>query len=197
MDKIKNTLFAVSLFYLIIYTPIVFMTYFPHWYLFNCKLHNYCDRLGYSNAVKYIDELTNFFLHRNDLSTDWTVKEKLHLAEVRDILDFLAIAAILGIILLIVFYNRTKISTFALVNLMIILSLLLLLPFFWTFWVKYFHHILFDNYLWKNNYLDRSYYIMPNIFFKHSFIFLVALSSLLNGLLWFSFRRYSKPIKKN
>lgn len=196
VKKIGTTLFGISLFYLGLYIPVTLMTYFPQWYTFNCKLHPRCNNIGYPLAQKYIDELTGFFLHKNDLTGDWTAKEKLHLAEVRDILDVLSMMAIICIVLLIFLFNRAAISKCARVNTIIILSLLLLLPFFKTFWLKIFHPLLFDNNLWKNNYLDCSYYIIPRAFFKHSIIFLVAFSSILNWILWFSFRRYSKPLKK-
>lgn len=172
------------------------MTYFPQWYIFNCKLHPRCDYIGYPTALKHIDELTDFFLHKNILPNDWTVKEKLHLAEVRSILDFLSLIALIGIILLIISFNRYKIATFALVNILIILSMLLMVPFFNTFWIKIFHPLLFDNKLWWNNYLDRSFYIMPDSFFKYSIIFMIAFSFVLNLLVWLFFKRYSKLKKK-
>jgi uncharacterized membrane protein len=196
--KTKNTLFGLSLFYLCLYIPVALMTYFPQWYTFNCKLHPRCGYIGYSTAQKYINELTDFFLHKNDLPGNWTVKEKMHLAEVRDILDFLAVTAIISIVLLIFLFNRSFISKSALINMIIILSLLLLLPFFKTFWLKIFHPLLFDNNLWKNNYRDCSYYIMPRAFFKHSIIFMVSFAAVLNGILWLYFKKYAKPkVKRN
>ena len=193
MKKLKIKLFFVSLFYLCLYIPVALMTYFPQWYTFNCKLHPRCSYIGYANAQKYINELTEFFLHKNDLPWNWTVKEKMHLAEVRDILDFLAVMAIISIVLLIFLFNRYYISNCALVNMIIILLLLLLLPFFKTFWSKIFHPLLFDNNLWKNNFRDCSYYIMPRAFFKHSIIFMVSFAAVLNGILWLSFKKYAKP----
>lgn len=188
MKKIKNTIFGAALFYLTLYLPVALMTYFPLWYSINCKLHSRCNAIGTSNARAYIDQLTDFFLHLNPLSAGWTIKERLHLAEVRDMLDVLALFAVICIALLIVTFNRTKISTYALVNLAVILSLLLVLPFFKTFWTKVFHPLLFSNDLWKNNFMDRSFYIMPRVFFKYSIICLVAVSALINGLTWFFFR---------
>lgn len=176
--------------------PVVLMTYFPQWYIFNCKLHPHCDYIGYPNSLKHIDELTDFFLHKNILPDDWTVKEKLHLAEVRDILDFLAIIALIGIILFIISFNRSRIASLAFINILIILSMLLVVPFFRTFWIKIFHPLLFGNKLWWTNYLDRSFYIMPESFFKHSIIFMIAFSFVLNLPVWLFFKRYSKLNKK-
>lgn len=190
MKKIKKILFGVSLFYLTLYLPFVLMSYCPQWYAFNCNLHPRCKLIGYSNALRYINELTGFFFHRNSLSNEWTSKEKLHLIEVRDIFDFLVLIAILCILLLILFFDRTTLSTYALLNLAIILSLLLLLPFFKTFWVNVFHPLLFNNDLWMNTYRDRSFYIMPDVFFKHSIILLISMSTLLNGFGWLFFRKF-------
>lgn len=188
----KNLFLRVSLFYLTLYIPLALMIYFPQWYTFNCKLHPRCRMIGYENALKYIDELTHFFLHSSPLPGSWTVKEKMHLAEVRDILDLLAVAAVICIVILITVFDRSRLSTYALVNLVIILSLLVLVPFFKIFWLKIFHPLLFNNDLWKNNFLDRSYYIMPGVFFKHSMIFLIGVSALLNALIWRFFRKYRK-----
>lgn len=185
------------MFYLCLYIPIALMAYYPQWYIFNCKLNPRCDFTGYPKVVKNIDELTDFFLHKNNLPGDWTVKEQLHLTEVRGILDFLAIMAVFGIILFIFSFNRFKIATFALINILIILSMLLVIPFFRTFWVKIFHPLLFDNKLWWTNHLDRSFYIMPEGFFKYSIIFMIAFSFVMNLLVWLSFKRYSKFDKKN
>ena len=172
------------------------MTYFPQWYIFNCKLHQRCKYIGYPTAVKHIHELTDFFRHKENLPSQWTIKEKLHLAEVRDIFDFLAIMAVIGIILFIISFNRFKIANFALVNILIILSMLLVIPFFRTFWIKIFHPLLFDNKLWWTNHLDRSFHIMPESFFKYSIIFMIAVSFALNVVVWLYFKRYSKFDKK-
>jgi hypothetical protein len=192
----KNILFGLSFFYLGLYLPITLMTYFPQWYIFNCNMHRRCDYIGYSRALKYIHELTGFLIHKNPLSNDWSVKERMHLAEVRDILDILAVTAIIGIVLFILFFKRAKISKYALVNLVIIGFLLLMVPFFKVFWQKVFHPLLFDNNLWKNTYADISYFIMPRVFFKHSMIFMILFSSLLNGFLWIFFKKYSTPNRK-
>jgi len=184
------------LLYLSLYLPVALAAYCPQWYIFNCKLHPRCNYIGYPTALKHIHELTGFFLHKNILPGDWTPKEKLHLAEVRGILDTAALIAIMGIILFIFSFNRFKISAFALINLLIILSMLLVIPFFKTFWIKIFHPLLFDNKLWWNNSLDCSFYIMPESFFKNSIIFMIAFSFVLNVSVWMFFKRYSKLDKK-
>lgn len=192
MKRTKNIFLGVSLLYLTLYIPTALITYLPQWYVFNCRFHPRCRMIGYEKALKYIDELNRFFFHKSPLPFGWTEKESLHLAEVRDIMDILAIIAIICLATLIILFNRPRIATCALVNLFIILSLLLLVPFFKTFWVKILHPLLFNNDLWINNPFDRSFYIMPWTFFKYSLIFFVGVSALLNGLTWFSFRKYRK-----
>jgi hypothetical protein len=194
--RLKSIILGLSLFYLSLYVPVVLMTYFPQWYIFNCKLHQQCKYIGYTTALKHIDELTDFFLHKKNLPVEWTVKEQLHLAEVRRIVDVLAITAVIGIILFIISFNRFKIANFALINFLIILSMLLVVPFFRTFWIKIFHPLLFNNKRWWTNHLDRSFYIMPESFFKHSIIFMIAFSFALNLLVWLYFKKYSKLDKK-
>ncbi|NIO81239.1 MAG: hypothetical protein GTN53_09740 [Candidatus Aminicenantes bacterium] len=188
MNKIKNVFFGLSLFYLTLYIPLAFMTYFPVWYTFNCHLHPNFNIIGLEKANQYIHELTGFFMHKDNLTSGWTYKEKLHLAEVRNLLDIMALIAFFCLILFIVTFNRKKLPGIALFNLIIIFSLLILLPFFNFFWVKIFHPLLFKNNFWRNYPLDRSFYIMPGVFFKHSMIFLISSASIINAIIWSVFR---------
>jgi len=188
MKKVKNIIFGICSSYLLFYIPIAIIAYLPHWYLINCKVHNMCDCLGKSKA-SFITELTSFLFYNKPLSRGWSVKEKIHLAEVKGILDLLAIIAIICLILFIICFNRKRISKNAVINFFIIGILLLILPFFKFFWLKIFHPLLFNNSLWKNTPGDISYYIMPRAFFKNSIFFLIIFSSLLNGLQWFIFKK--------
>ncbi|HLP45003.1 MAG TPA: hypothetical protein VK469_03615, partial [Candidatus Kapabacteria bacterium] len=79
-----------SLLYLTLYIPFAFMVYFSPWYRLNCRIHPISQRIPTEKASVYINELTGFFLHRNQLETTWSAKEKFHLSEVRGIFDFLA-----------------------------------------------------------------------------------------------------------
>jgi hypothetical protein len=191
-----NTIFQGAIvLYLTLYVPTALMSYLPHWYVFNCKFHSRCEMVGHENAIKYVDELNRFFFHKSPLPFGWTEKEKLHLGEVRDIMDTLAIIALICIILLVLVFNRSKITSCAIFNLSIITSILLLMPFFKTFWVNILHPLLFNNDLWINDPFDRSFYIMPWVFFKHSFIGFISISAFLNGFLWLSFRKYRGEVK--
>jgi hypothetical protein len=198
VKKIKNFLFRLSLFYLALYIPMAFMVYCPMWYTFNCRLHPGCEFIRMENAEKYIHELTGFFMHRGELkSAEWSFKEKFHLSEVRNNFDGMALFALICVILLAVTFNRHKLPGAARVNLIIVLSLLILIPFFTFFWMEIFHPLLFKNNFWESNRYDRSFYIMPVVFFKHSLVFLIASSSLINGLTWFISRKkgcYPMPL---
>jgi uncharacterized membrane protein len=124
----------------------------------------------------------------------WTKKEKLHLGEVRDIFDNMFIIAIICVICLILTFDRLRVSRFAIVNASIIVALLVVLPFFTTFWRDVFHPLLFSNKLWMNNRFDLSFYIMPRQFFKYTTVLLIASGVLLNLAIWsVSRRRIASP----
>jgi len=189
VNRIKKIVLFTSLFYLGVYIPLIFIVYLPYWYRVNCNWHPRCEAVGYERAESGINDLTSFFLHKGDLATFSTKKEKLHLAEVRNIFDKMFLAFFISLILLILTFDRRSIATYALINCGIILSFLLILPFFATFWRDIFHPILFDNELWKNNRFDLSYYIMPRQFFKYTVALLITASCLFNLFTWLAFRR--------
>ncbi len=97
-----------------------------------------------------------------------------------------------ALILLVLTYDRKRVARYALINAAIILSLLLVLPFFTTFWRDVFHPLLFKNNLWINNRYDLSFYIMPRQFFKYTVALLVLLSVAVNVILWLVLRRSVK-----
>ena len=191
VNRIKRIVFGFSFFYLTLYIPLALMVYFPYWYILNFKFHHRYEMIGIESAVKYINELTCYFRHCGQLESPWSLKERIHLVDVRNILDVLLIIGITVLLLTIFLFksNRPKLPPLALLNLVIILSFIIIIPFFRYFWVNIFHPLLFDNYLWWNNYHDRSYYIMPGIFFKISMIFLIMVSAGINGITWFFLRK--------
>lgn len=188
VSRVKGVLLFPTLFYLSIYVPLVFIVYLPYWYKLNCNWHTRCDTIGYERAERGIDDLTSFFLHKGELVSFWTKKERLHLAEVRDIFDKMFIIGLIAVVGLVLTFDRRLVSRFAIVNAVIIFSLLAVLPFFTTFWRDVFHPLLFDNDLWMNNRFDLSYYIMPRQFFKYTTVLLVASSVILNLAVWLVFR---------
>jgi hypothetical protein len=189
INTIKSTIFGLSFFYLGVYLPFALMTYFPQWYNLNCKLHPRCQYVGYSNAYKYIIELTDYFKHRGDLTPGWTEKERVHLSEVRKIFDGFSISALILLMLFIITFKKPLLRLFSLVNMGIALAFSLLMVFFKPFWVGVLHPLFFKNNFWLNTPFDRSFYIMPGIFFKYSMALLIGFLFLLNCLTWLISRK--------
>ena len=192
MRIIKGAALFISLLYLTFYIPMALTFYLPSWMELNCGFHERCEDIGEEEAKRGIRELSAFFRHQGGLDSFYTDKEKLHLTEVRGIFDKLLIAALAGVIALALTFERRRASRFALINSVLILSLLLVLPFFGTFWRDVFHPLLFDNNLWMNNEYDLSFYIMPRAFFKYTVALLTVLCFLINIAIWLALRSRSK-----
>jgi len=158
----------------------------------NCEWHGRCRVIGIERAENGINELAAFFRHQGELDSFLTDKEKLHLKEVRGIFDKMLLFALLSAVIVILFYKRKLVSRFALINAVIIICLLIVLPFFGTFWRDIFHPLLFDNDLWQNNRYDLSYYIMPRVFFKYTVGLLILLCFAINIVLWLSLRKKNR-----
>jgi uncharacterized membrane protein len=148
--------------------------------------------VGIEKAHGYIEELTDYFLHRGNFKTVWSRKEKIHLEEVRRLLDRLFFAALVFLVFIILLFDRWSLSRIGMINLLIVLSLSVVLLFFKTFWVDVFHPLLFTNDYWKNSPSDKSFYIMPREFFMNSMIALICASSLLNTSIYLVFRQKKK-----
>lgn len=192
LNRLKGTALFVSLFYLTFYIPMSLTFYAPEWMKLNCEWHERCGVIGYDNAYRGIEELAAYFRHQGELLSFRTAKEKAHLKEVRGIFDRMLIGGVIALILLVLMYDRKKVSRYALINAAVILSLLLVLPFFATFWRDIFHPLLFKNNLWINNRYDLSFYIMPRQFFKYTIALLVLLSVTVNVVLWLVLRGSAK-----
>ncbi len=181
-----------SLLYLSIYLPLATMVYVPTWYQLNCAWHPRCELIGMPTAERGIAELTAFFLHRGELVTRWTEKERSHLTEVRQIYDRMFFLAWLGLIVLVLTYRTDRARVAALINLCLILSLLLVLPVFKPFWQDILHPLLFDNDNWRNTKAELSYYLMPRRFFLHSTAALILAAGAGNLLVLLMSRRLSR-----
>lgn len=195
-SRVRGIILFPVLLYLTIYIPLVLIVYPPYWYELNCNWNERCDTIGYERAVQGIEDLTSFFLHRGELVSFWTNKEKLHLAEVRDIFDNMFIIAVICVICLALTFDRARVSRFAILNSLIIVALLIVLPFFTTFWRDIFHPLLFSNKLWINNKFDLSFYIMPRQFFKYTTALLISSSVILNLAIWSLSRGTKKTARR-
>ena len=189
ISRLKGIVLFVSLFYLTFYVPMSLTFYAPQWMKLNCNWHERCAMIGFDNAYKGIDELAAYFRHSDGLERFWTVKEKTHLKQVRGMFDKLLIGAVIALVMLVLTYDRKRASRYASINAVIILSLLLILPFFTTFWRDIFHPLLFNNKLWMNNRYDLSFYIMPRQFFKYTVALIIAVSVSLNIIIWLALRK--------
>jgi hypothetical protein len=188
MRKLKLIVSWLSLLYLTLYIPFALMVYFSPWYRLNCRLHSVSKRIEREDAKTFVSELTGFFLHRKNLETHWSEKEKFHLSEVRCIFDFLAGGAILSLVLLGLLFDKKHTRKLAGTNILIIVLLTIIIPFFPYFWVSILHPLFFNNLAWKTNPMDVSFYLLPNAFFKYSIVFLITFSFIENSAIWFCFR---------
>ena len=180
----KNVLVFISLFYLTFYIPFALTSYNHYWIKYNCNLHQRCETIGAENAGKAISNLTSFLMHKDDLNNDWKKNEKVHLNEVRVLLDIMFFVAVLAAVALIVFKNkRPKLYKFAVINILVALCFFIVLPNFNTFWRDIFHPFLFDNELWKVTKRDILYYITPRAFFKLTTTVILSSWVILNLLI--------------
>ena len=191
-NSIKGALLFVSLLYLTFFIPLAFTVYSPLWMQYNCDYHKRCEVIGMDEAEKAISELASFFRHQGGLESFYTDKERLHLTEVRGIFDKLLIAAVVAMGMIVLCFNAKRARRFALINAVLILSLLLVLPFFGTFWRDIFHPLMFNNDLWMNNQYDLSFYIMPRQFFKYTVALLTVLCFLINIGIWLGLKYSGK-----
>lgn len=196
LHGVKGLVLFVSLFYLTFYVPMSLTFYSSEWMKLNCRWHERCEMIGTETAYRGMDELAAYFRHRGGLDSFRTKKEKLHLEEVRGIFDKMFVAGIAAAALLALTFDRRRASLYALLNMAIILSLLIVLPFFGTFWKDIFHPLLFKNNLWMNNRFDLSFYIMPRDFFKYTVALLIFSTAAINAFVWLWFRpRGAKSVR--
>lgn len=179
----------IALFYLTFYIPFALTAYNTSWYKLNCHFHSRCDKVGKEIAYQGMEEVTGFLMHTGKLKKYWSDKERLHLAEVRGITDFMFVITAVFMILLLMFSRREYLRSISLINLVIISSLFLILPFFASFWRDIFHNLLFDNNYWLNTPNDLSYYVMPRKFFRITVATILVSWLLINLGIYFLARR--------
>lgn len=179
----RVTLAFLGLLLIALWLPIAAVTYMPGWHAASCDWHPRCDNYGREAAMQRIDELRTFMQHRSTLSPlSWTAKESAHLAEVRGMLDKFAVFALLGAL---VFAHadavqRARVARWAMLS---AAAGVIVLPFFGAFWKEFFHPLLFDNNLWKNNSSDASWWIMPRVYFQYTTGLVIGVATLICALL--------------
>lgn len=174
----RTLLSLVGLFAFALWLPIAAITYVPGWHANSCDWHPRCTNYGVERAQVRIEELRTFMQHRGELpATEWTDKERTHLAEVRGMLDKFAIAAFLGAAVFFHGNARERAQT-ARVAMLAIGACVIVLPFFASFWREVFHPLLFSNNLWRNYPEDTSYWVMPRIYFQYTTALVIGVATL-------------------
>ena len=177
----KKILKSVSLFYISIYIPIVFISYLPYWMQINCHWHSRCAIVGNEIAFQGIEELVRYFQHRDKLKMRlWSVKERQHLSEVRGFLEAGLGVFLISVLTLFSLRHQWDLRSTIRINLIVLACSTIILPFFPFFWRDVFHPLLFGNQLWMNTRGDFSYYLMPRSFFKTSFVLMIIFSCSLH-----------------
>lgn len=170
-----------------LWLPIAVVTYVPGWHSASCNWHDRCreydrDQFGIGSSRLRIDELRAYMQHGPELSDyDWTRKERRHLAEVRTLLDRVLVLALLGGL---IFAHaeaelRARVARWAMLG---AAACVVVLPFFGTFWRDYFHPLLFQNDLWRNQQTDTSWWIMPRLYFQYTTALVIGSAVLLCAL---------------
>lgn len=188
--KLKGVILFIALLYFTIYLPLAFIFYFPNWHWTYSRFNQGCDKVGYQIVWEGVHELNSFLRNRGKLSMPyWTEKEKLHLTEVRGMMNKMTGIALISVIVLILTFDSLRVRRLAGINTVIIISLLLIIPFFAYFWRHIFHPLLFANKAWMNTPKDFSYWILPREFFKYSMALIISVSCLLNLSFWILLRK--------
>jgi hypothetical protein len=173
---------AASLLVLSLAVPILLLARFSGGMRFSFRFNPRITAENRGRALSAVRELAGYFRHANRLTLpEWTEKEKKHLKEVRARLDVLLGAALVLAAFLPPAWKRESARTAAWINLAILGSSFLLLPWFKPFWRSIFHPLLFANDLWKNTRADMSYVLFPRIVFLRAFVFTAAWAFLANG----------------
>lgn len=202
MDHIKRLLFPLLLLFWLCCLPLAFAIYSPVLYQANCHWNERCGYLGEPAVKQATAELSQLFLHqRPRLTHPWTDKENQHLLEVRAIYDGVFFLFVLVSLIFLLDYSLVKKGRVSYVDyarnalfisLGMLVTALLIAPFFNVFWMNVFHPLLFDNDLWRTNETDVSWYLMPKAFFLRVIVFICVSTVLLNLLVWWGFRRRVK-----
>lgn len=184
MQRIKNILLFLSLLFVTLYIPLSYTIYSSNWYEINYNFQDTYEVFGVNQTNLLTNDLIGYFEHKNELSnTLWSEKEKAHFEDVRAIYDVLFVLFFASLISIGLLFNKERVFRYSKINIIVILSLLIVLPFFGYFWNYVFHPLLFSNDFWIMSPNDVSYYlfgIVDNGFFVRSFVFIIVIGILEN-----------------
>jgi len=176
----KKIILFVSLLYFTLIVPLLFLAYSNSFYEFNYEKQGTYNKVQENYVKNGTSNLLGYFREEFELNDLWTKKEKLHFSEVRDLYKYLTIILIICSILIVALYNKELVKKYTKINAVIILSLLLIIPIFATFWDNIFHIILFNNNYWITYPNELSFYLFEYEFFKNSLIAIIFISTTLN-----------------
>ena len=182
--KIKKILFFISFIYLTLLIPSLITIYSSTWYNFNYEKQQISKNLNLSIRENATNNLIGFFSYQNNLNELWNTKEKKHMIDVREIYSKLIFFGLICILFFIILFDKKLLFEYSKINLVIISSLFILIPFFTIIFSGVFHLVLFDNNFWIINQNDISYYLFPIEFFKNSFSFILIFSMFENMILY-------------
>ncbi|MEM9605272.1 MAG: DUF1461 domain-containing protein [Pseudomonadota bacterium] len=164
--------------------PLIFAS---DWYTFNCQFHTRCANLDPVGVDERVRNMGQFFLHREPLAADWDPRGAAHLADVRVLYDRLALVALAAAVTLTALLVRQPraLRTYARgATLLLLVCVVAVIPAFGLFWEHVFHPALFDNDLWRTRPGEILWSLSPRVFFKHSAMALLGVSSALCAALW-------------
>jgi len=186
INKIKLTqmLFFISFIYLTLLIPILITIYSSSWYEYNYNKQEITSTININLTINATSNLISFFKFRTNLNDLWNEKEKIHIREVREIYLKIIIIGVIFLILFSILFNTKTLLYYSKINIYIILSLFILIPFFTIIFSGIFHTMLFDNTYWIIDQNDISYYLFPNSFFKNSFLLILIISLLENTFIY-------------
>jgi hypothetical protein len=190
--NLKNVLLFISVLFLTLYIPLTYTVYSDSWYKFNYNQQDTYQQLGENKTINATNNLINFFLHNKELNGLWNQKEIKHMNDVRNIYDILFILFVLSVISITLLFDKKLIKKYSKINMIVIGSLIIVIPFFSLFWNYIFHPLMFSNNLWIMTSNDISYYLfdIENYTFMFNSVLLVILSGVaINLIIWIKMRK--------
>lgn len=171
-DKIRLWVYTISVLFLTLYIPLIFIIYSPYFYDSQYERLDVYDRIDKQRAQNATTNLRSYFLYIEELDPNyWNEKEQIHMKDVRDIYSLIHFLAIFSLVFIKLSYSREYIRKAAAYSMIILgLMLILIVPTFTFFWNSIFHQIMFSNDYWIYTSQDISYYLFPEKFFVNAFL---------------------------
>lgn len=187
----KKFFFFLSILYLTLFLPFLITIYCSSWYNFNYEKQEITKNISLIDQKNATENLVSFFAYNTNLNSLWNEKEISHMYDVRQIYFILELLALISIVLVICLFDKSHMIYCVKINIIFLVSLLIILPFFQFIFSGIFHEILFTNNNWIMTDKDISYYLFPLEFFRNSFLFIILISILENFLIFLISKKYN------